>query len=325
MTTYNGELYVNKQLNSILNQTVLPDEVVIIDDCSTDKTKEIVQQFISENNLTNWRLILSVENCGYINAFYNAIMETKGDIIFLCDHDDIWLPNKIEIMSQLMLNNSQILALSSGFQKIDANDKEIFSRSNPLSSNNNLIRKKIKLGKCVKINPLRVVAYNISPGCTSAFRSSIKDAFCKVHNDKMALVHDWKINIIASALDGLYFVNIPTTLYRLHNNNSLGLTRDLTIESRAKACRNSALEREYMKNIIKKLIEEDYVLDYNKSNKLFSYTEKLQNCILKRQQALNNKSILQSIKLLFEFNLFKNRIYESLLVDVISIIRNKSN
>lgn len=322
MTTYNGEKFVEKQLLSILKQTRKPDEVIIVDDCSTDNTVKLVNSFIEDNALYNWKLFILPTNGGFIKSFNEAISKISGDIIFLCDQDDIWLPNKIEIMSELMLMNPRILSLASSFKKIDANDKELVSRSNPFSTNNNLIRKKIKPNKCVKISPFRAVAYNVSPGCTCAFRSSIKAVFSKLNDEHMGLVHDWKINLIAGIRDGLYFLNTPTILYRLHNNNSLGLNRSMTVESRIEACKKSAIEREYMKRIIQKFIEEFSSIDSCNNEKLYNYSNTLQEILLKRQEALKNQSILQNFNLLFKYNLFKNRIYESLLVDMFAIIKS---
>lgn len=322
MTTYNGEKFVKKQLLSILMQTKKPDEVIIVDDCSTDNTVEIVNEFIRDNSLSDWKLTILPTNGGFIQSFNEAISKTSGQIIFLCDQDDIWLPNKIEVMSKLMLENPQILSLASGFQKIDAYDKKIVSRNNPFSSNNNLIRKRIKPNKCIKISAFRVVAYNISPGCTCAFRSKIKDAFSRINEENMSLVHDWKINLIAALMDGLYFLNTPTILYRLHNNNSLGMNRNITVSSRIQACRKSSIEREFMENITHELINGNYIINLHKNKDVYNYLNKLYESQREREKALQKRNVLQSLYLLFKYNLFKNRVYESLFVDMLAILKS---
>ena len=85
---------------------------------------KIVENFIKINNLYNWTLFKSNMNEGFIKTFNKAISKTSGDIIFLCDQDDIWKENKIEIMSNIM-NDKNILALSCSFTKIDSNDLEM--------------------------------------------------------------------------------------------------------------------------------------------------------------------------------------------------------
>ena len=103
MTTYNGEKYVKEQLESILEQTKPVDEIVIMDDKSTDETVEIIKK-IQEKSEVNIILEVNKENVGYIENFRRAIKKTKCYIIFLCDQDDVWYKGKVEVMSGLMEN-----------------------------------------------------------------------------------------------------------------------------------------------------------------------------------------------------------------------------
>ena len=97
MTTYNGLKYISEQLESIKNQTVLPDEVLIYDDRSTDGTYEYVQEYIKTNKLDKWNVVRNKENKGYSLNFSDAMKESHGDIVFLCDQDDIWHLSLIHI------------------------------------------------------------------------------------------------------------------------------------------------------------------------------------------------------------------------------------
>ena len=108
MTTYNGLKYISEQLDSIRTQTLLPDEVLIYDDRSTDGTYEYVQEYIDRYNLHTWKVYRNKENKGYSLNFSNAIDAAKGELIFLCDQDDIWHSDKIEKMSKIM-GNHQLL------------------------------------------------------------------------------------------------------------------------------------------------------------------------------------------------------------------------
>ncbi len=103
MCTYNGEKYISEQINSILSQTVLPDEIIICDDGSTDNTIEII------NKLNNPRIKLQLNpvNLGITRNFEQAIKMCSGDIIFLSDQDDVWMKNKIETIIEAFSNNPE--------------------------------------------------------------------------------------------------------------------------------------------------------------------------------------------------------------------------
>ena len=95
MATYNGEKYLQQQLDSIAAQTILPDELVVCDDCSTDKTIEILENFKNKVGF-KVRILQNQVNSGYVKNFARVIPETKGDFVFMCDQDDFWFPNKIK-------------------------------------------------------------------------------------------------------------------------------------------------------------------------------------------------------------------------------------
>ena len=101
MATYNGEKYIREQLNSIANQVILPDEVVICDDASSDSTVNIIKEFLIISPFPV-RLHVSLTNIGYAKNFEKAIGLTSGDVIFLCDQDDIWLKDKISCMNKVL-------------------------------------------------------------------------------------------------------------------------------------------------------------------------------------------------------------------------------
>lgn len=97
MSTYNGEKYIIEQLNSLRRQTISADEVVICDDCSTDNTIKLINGFIQKYELTGkWSVYINEVNLGYKENFKKGIELVKGDYIFFCDQDDIWMPQKIE-------------------------------------------------------------------------------------------------------------------------------------------------------------------------------------------------------------------------------------
>ena len=102
LCTFNGEKYVTDFLDSLLSQTILPDEVVIVDDCSTDLTLSILKAY--EKAFAMIKVYPLEKNVGSIKAFQKAIQLTQFPRIFLADQDDIWEPLKIQLMSQVQLN-----------------------------------------------------------------------------------------------------------------------------------------------------------------------------------------------------------------------------
>src|SRR5512138_1120776 len=97
MCTFNGESYLQEQLASICRQTVLPDELVVCDDASTDATVRILTQF-KETCGFPVRVFVNETNQGVCMNFARAISHCSGDLIVLADQDDIWQADKIEIM-----------------------------------------------------------------------------------------------------------------------------------------------------------------------------------------------------------------------------------
>lgn len=107
MATYNGERYVEEQLHSILPELGEADEVVVVDDASSDSTVAIIQS-IADSRI---RIIEHKENRGYTATFEEALSLAQGSYIFLSDQDDVWVPGRIDVMlaalrrSQLVVGN----------------------------------------------------------------------------------------------------------------------------------------------------------------------------------------------------------------------------
>lgn len=93
LATYNGERFLRKQLDSLLAQTYPHFEIVITDDGSTDNTLAILEEYRQKDERI--RYAASKLPRGFINNFTGAIMECRGEIVFLCDQDDVWYPKKL--------------------------------------------------------------------------------------------------------------------------------------------------------------------------------------------------------------------------------------
>lgn len=221
MATYNGIEYVEEQLDSIRLQSLLPDEVVICDDASNDGTADFIEEYIEKHSLEGWRVYRNRENIGFKKNFLSAVLKTQGDIIFLCDQDDVWYKEKIEKMSCVMDKNKEILSLCSSFDFIDAKGRCFLPEGVKSTSNYGFIRGKLKKSDISHINLKTVMHSNISPGCTTVIKKELKDAFCMSSNS--ILPHDWELNLVAALKNGLYFYNQSLIGYRIHSSNTLGI------------------------------------------------------------------------------------------------------
>ena len=106
IATYNGEKYIREQIESVLPQLSTRDEIIISDDGSSDKTISIIEDIHSP-------IIKIYQNRGqhgYTPNFENALFHANGDVIFICDQDDVWLPNKIEIMTDQLKTHDFVIS-----------------------------------------------------------------------------------------------------------------------------------------------------------------------------------------------------------------------
>ena len=120
LPTYNGEKYIREQLDSIYNQTLVPDEVVVVDDCSTDNTVNILEEYSQRYGL---KYFVNDSNIGYNKNFEKAIRLCAGDYIALSDQDDVWFPTKIQVSYDAISKfpKDRPALVSSFVEQVDAN------------------------------------------------------------------------------------------------------------------------------------------------------------------------------------------------------------
>lgn len=214
MTTFNGEKYIRKQIESILNQSMKVDEIIVCDDGSTDKTVEILREYpvtVYQNE----------KNLGYRLNFKKAMSLCTQEYTFLCDQDDIWKPDKVKTMIEIMQKNPNIHVLASSFEYIDSKDNLILMKQKKNFSNNNLYPRFVKSEALVSVGFDEYLPMNYFQGCSLVLDKWIKDLVLKNFDDR--LPHDWLISMIASSYQGMFFFNKALFKYRLHENNSIGV------------------------------------------------------------------------------------------------------
>ncbi|WP_455056776.1 glycosyltransferase [Jutongia sp.] len=208
ISTYNGSRYIQEQLDSIRNQTRMPDEVLIFDDDSSDNTYEIISDYINLFKLDNWKLQKNPRNYGWRKSFMHAISCATGDLIFTADQDDIWCLDKIEKMSMACENNSKILVLVADYQEFQFDNVPV--RKNKKDTYN------VKRIQCDDN-----WYYIKRPGCVFALRKEIVPYMIKAWYEDYA--HDvlmWQIGIL---LNGLYHIEYTAIYFRRHDSNATPL------------------------------------------------------------------------------------------------------
>lgn len=201
MATFNGEKYITEQLDSILIQLGPDDEVVVSDDGSADGTVEIIKSYSDPRIvLLNHKKNPQKFGFGYTaKNFENALKRAKGDIIFFADQDDVWLPDKVSMMTAALKNADLVLS-----------DCIITDESLNIISSSKFYLEKVNAGF------FRNVYKSGYLGCCIAFRKNLlKDILPFPEN----VPHDLWIGLLAECYGKVNLLNRPTLLYRRHQNN----------------------------------------------------------------------------------------------------------
>lgn len=197
IATYNGGKYIKEQIESILPQLGSDDEIIISDDCSTDDTIGIIKK-ISDSRI---KLFFNIEK-GYTSNFENALKQVKGDVVFLCDQDDIWLPNKVEVCLKELKTNDLVVS-----------DCKIIDAKNNIISDSYYQLRNVRdtfLGNMIKFSYL---------GCCLAFRANILDKAIPFPSNRQLCTHDNWLFLVGSCFYKHKVLNDKLIYYRRHEGN----------------------------------------------------------------------------------------------------------
>jgi glycosyltransferase involved in cell wall biosynthesis len=221
LCTYNGEKFIAQQLESFLNQTVLPDELIVCDDNSSDETLALLENFKAKAPFPV-QIYVNVPNLGARENFAKAISLCTHELIFLSDQDDVWLPEKTANYRDFFIANPDCLLLFANAYLIDDQGERIqsflwdlmkFTPQTALKwTNNQNALKSLMMGR------------NFVTGATVAFHSRLKESALPFPDLKsQGWWHDGWLALMAAALDGLKYLPTVLTEYRLHQNQQLGV------------------------------------------------------------------------------------------------------
>lgn len=225
MCTYNGEKFLKEQLESIASQSRLPDELIVCDDYSSDRSSRIVERF-SASVPFPVRVFKNLANMGSTKNFEQAITLCDGDIIALSDQDDIWRNDKLQLIEDIF----------NSFQHVGA----VFSNGNIVSEDLSFLehtlwdtynfkylkRKKFLNGQAFEI----LLNHNVITGATMAFRSCFRVGILPI---SPFWIHDSWIALLFSIISNIKFIEEPLIQYRQHSKQQIGGRKNNFADKRA--------------------------------------------------------------------------------------------
>jgi glycosyltransferase involved in cell wall biosynthesis len=217
MCTFNGAAYLPAQLASIAAQTRPPDELVICDDGSTDATHELLTEFAARAHMPV-RIHVNERNVGAVKNFARAIELCTGDIIALCDQDDIWRADKLRRTEAVLAANPQVGLVFTNAEIVDEHTR-------PLGHH---------IWECVRFTPERqrlftrghafalLLEHTFVTGATLCFRAAFKELVLPIPTD-LVIIHDAWIARMISAAAELAMIGEPLVQYRWHDTQQIGV------------------------------------------------------------------------------------------------------
>lgn len=204
MATYNGEKYLQEQLDSIYAQTYKNFEVIVVDDVSTDDTVLILEEYKREYGLIYF---LNDTNLGVTKNFEKAISLCKGEYIALVDQDDIWLPHKIDVLynniGEYSLIYSNAVIINDRSEQQNKTTEEIYPLCCLDSKTENLYN--------------YIVLNSFILGCSTMFKRELLTDLIPIYVSSRN--HDWWLTLCAHNRNGIKYVDEVLYYYRHHDNN----------------------------------------------------------------------------------------------------------
>lgn len=260
MATYNGEKYITEQLDSIRNQTLPPDEVIICDDCSSDNTRTIINEYISKYKLSGWQLYSNEKNIGFFDNFFKALRLSTGDVIYLSDQDDVWDIDKIKKFTEYYDTSQKLMMIQSSYKLINSNGEKLKDEE---------AYHYFKDGNTCKLTTLDMCKFAGS-GFTMSFRADVAKIIIENNIDKCELFqfHDILIGLLSAALGDCILDRNIIDLHRIHDCNVTKKKNKSFVSGRTKQIQLQILNSriKYFEYIAQ------YSIDENKKNIFYKYS-----------------------------------------------------
>lgn len=260
--TYNGAKYIAQQLDSILQQTIPIDEIIICDDCSTDETLSILEKY--QHNYPIIKIFHNPTNIGSTAGFQKGIQHCKNEIVFFADQDDEWLPFKVETFLEAFKQNPEIKVISSNGNGI-LND-QIITNSTSVWDIPALLAK-MQNSEVIDYFSLIANVTNIATGSAMAARKSFLMTIPEFPSVS-EIHHDEFIALIAAKEKKYLFLDKKLYNYRIHESQQVGQNF-------------FSLNLKNLKHLIKMYLKNKDFSDYKRILKILSVRFKFYNDILK--------------------------------------------
>lgn len=215
LAAYNGEKYIAEQVESILNQTYDNWKLIVQDDCSQDRTCEIVEMYTVKYPDRIILMKRSTPSGSAKNNFSSMLQYADSDYVMTCDQDDVWLPDKIEVTMAKMLEIERRVSHSKPVL-VHTDLKVADEKLNIISES--LIKFQKLDSRRDRLNNLLV--QNVVTGCTVMANRALIEKVQPI--PEQAIMHDWWFALVASAFGEIGFIDKPTVLYRQHSDNTVG-------------------------------------------------------------------------------------------------------
>jgi glycosyltransferase involved in cell wall biosynthesis len=292
LAAYNGEKYLPEQLESIFEQSHKEFKLYVCDDCSNDKTSNILQAYsrrFSESMIVK----TNIQNTGSAkNNFFSMISHVKDDYIMLSDQDDVWLPDKIE----KTLAKMQELEVIHGCDTPLLVHTDLMVVDDSLRIINPSFNRSINID-CNKTGLNRAVVQNTLTGCTCMYNRALAELITEKLPEHM-IMHDWWLMLVANAFGHVGYLNEATILYRQHGDNVVGAKNVHSVQYQ--------IERLMDRNGIKKSLSDTY---RQAENFLYYYCGRLalnQKELLEQYCGIQTKSKMAKLNTLFHLKTFKH-------------------
>ena len=221
LATYNGAEFVGEQLASILAMVRAPDEMVIIDDASTDGTPDILRDFVDRAPF-EVDLVVRAEHLGTWATFEEGLRRATGDVLVVCDQDDRWHPDKLSILVPRLLAHPSALMAFSDARLIDSYD-QLIGRSRWRVAGFSL-----QQSRAVALDPLGpLFSHQAVSGCTLAIRAELLPAILPfpavIHPGLPTMMYDRWISLVAAVTAPVVAVPEQLVDYRIHPGQQIGI------------------------------------------------------------------------------------------------------
>jgi glycosyltransferase involved in cell wall biosynthesis len=216
LCTYNGAQFLAEQLASIAQQIRRPDELIVCDDHSTDGTVAIIKNFAKSAGF-EVRFYRNPQQLGSTQNFAKAIDLCNGDVIALCDQDDVWSSFKLARLEEVFSSQPKVGLVFTNALVVDQNlrpcGKHLWDWTFT-SEEQRLVNK----GKAFDV----LTSRNVVTGATMAFRANFKQLCTPIPLDS-ALIHDGWIALVIAATAEVSALSDPLIGYRQHADQQLGV------------------------------------------------------------------------------------------------------